>query len=139
MTEERLQPRGERNEPEYTMPRINSQVAPSTVLHSLNEVEELSRECQLSTTDGTGHPGLATRKGRRLEKPLPSRGVMLNTRGECRTKALGGTGAMSRHQEQPGMKPEGTFWASSSIHLSRSTYNLVRWTLGISVLNGNLL
>ena len=46
---------------------------------------------QLSTTGGTGHPGLAAGKGWRWEKLPSADGIMLNSRGERRTETLEGT------------------------------------------------
>ena len=53
-------------------------------------------ECQPSTMGGTGHPSLAAGKGRRWEVLPPSRGVMINSRGERMTKALERTEALQQ-------------------------------------------
>ena len=128
-----------RDENENPKIRINSQVNQSNALHPLNGVKGLSLEFQPSITSGTGHPGLAADKGRRWEKPPPHRGIMLNPRGECRTKALGETGEMNRHQEQPGVKPEGIIWASFAKSFFTRPYYLKHVSLGSLSYGGYLL
>ena len=61
---------------------------PIFVLYPLNGVVEVVPECQPSTTGGTGLPDLAVGKRRRWEKSSSAEGIMLNSRGEHRTKTL---------------------------------------------------
>ena len=73
-----------------------------SLVHPLNGVKGLSSECQPLITSGTGHPSLAVGKGRRWEKPAPCRGIMLNLRGKCRIKVIGGTEKSDRLQAHTG-------------------------------------
>ena len=90
MTEDRLS-QEKRDEPEYPKPWISSQVAHPWVPHPLNEVRRLPSS---RTFDYRWYWTLrsCSGKGRKLEKPLPAEGIMLNPRGECSAKVLGGTG-----------------------------------------------
>ena len=61
---------------------------------------------------GTGLPGLAAVNGRRWEKSPPAEGIMLNTRRECRKKALGRTGEYGQTPSTNRMKQEGLLQGS---------------------------
>ena len=65
----------------------------------MNGVVEVVPECQPSTAGGTGHAGLADGKGRRWEKSSSAGCIMLNSRGERKTKTLEETEA---EQQTPG-------------------------------------
>ena len=65
----------------------------------MNGVVEADPEYQPSTTSGTGHLGLVAGKERRWEKSSSAEGIMLNSRGDCRTKTPEGT---ETEQQTPG-------------------------------------
>ena len=88
----------------------------------------------ISITGGTWHSGLAAGKRRRWEKPLPRRTIMLNLRGECRTKALRETGEIIKHQEQSGVKPEEITWTSFHQAIFHTPLRLEARVSGIPVI-----
>ena len=70
-------------------------MAPSTALHQFNEVE---RSPRMSTFEFGWYwtPRSDCRQGTEMEEADPSRGIMLNSRGEWRTKTQVGTGESDR-------------------------------------------